>query len=156
MGKEIERKFLVKDETYKKLCSGKQYKQGYLNSSPERTVRVRLIDNKGFLTIKDKGNNLTRSEFEYEIPYIDAEEILNNICEKPIIVKTRYSYNYMGHLWEIDEFHGENEGLVVAEIELSNESENFILPDWIGEEVSYDSRYLNSHLISNPYKRWNK
>ena len=119
-------------------------------------MRVRLIDNKGFLTIKDRGNSLVRSEFEYEIPFIDAQEILNNLCEKPIIEKTRYFYNYMGHLWEIDEFHGENEGLVVAEIELSNENEDFASPDWVGEEVTYDSRYFNSSLITNPFKYWNK
>lgn len=156
MGKEIERKFLVKNETYKKLCSGKLYKQGYLNSNPDRTVRIRIVDNKGFITIKDKGSNLSRSEFEYEIPYMEAEEILDNICEKPIIEKTRYFYNYMGHLWEIDEFHGENEGLVIAEIELSNEGESFTFPDWIGEEVTYDSRYFNSCLITNPYKSWTR
>lgn len=156
MGKEIERKFLVKDSTYKKLCSGKLYKQGYLFSNPDKTVRVRLVDNKGFLTIKGKGNGLTRDEFEYEIPSADAEEILQKMCHKPFIEKTRYTYSYMGHTWEIDEFHGENEGLVVAEIELENEDENFEVPEWIGEEVTYDKKYFNSNLIKNPYKNWNR
>lgn len=156
MGKELERKFLVKNSTYKKLCSGKLYKQGYLNRNPDRTVRVRLIDNKGFLTIKSKENDIARKEFEYEIPFTDAEEILEKICEKPFIEKTRYIYNYMGHVWEIDEFHGENEGLVIAEIELENENENFAIPEWIGEEVTYDNKYFNSNLIKNPFKNWGK
>ena len=156
MGKEIERKFLVRDNVYKKLCSGKLYKQGYLNSNPERIVRVRVVGDKGFLTIKDKGTGLARSEFEYEIPYSDAEEILQNICEKPFIEKTRYRYEYMGHTWEIDEFHGENEGLTVAEIELENEDETFSLPEWIGEDVTYDYRYVNSNLITNPFRNWTK
>ncbi len=156
MGKEIERKFLVKSSDFKKMCSGHLYKQGYLNSNPDRTVRLRLVGNKGFLTIKSKGNGLTREEFEYEIPYTDAEEMLQSICEKPFIEKTRYLYNYRGHTWEIDEFHGENEGLVVAEIELENESENFSVPEWIGEEVTYDYKYTNSSLVTNPYKNWNK
>ncbi|WP_010251303.1 CYTH domain-containing protein [Acetivibrio cellulolyticus] len=156
MGKEIERKFLVRDNSYKKVCSGKLYKQGYLNSNPERTVRVRIVDNKGFLTIKDKGTGFTRSEFEYEIPYTDAEEILKNICEKPFIEKTRYIYNYMGYTWEIDEFHGENEGLVVAEIELDNENDTFSLPEWIGEEVTTNYKYFNSYLKNNPFKNWDK
>lgn len=156
MGKEIERKFLVTGSIYKKICTGDLYKQGYLNSNPDRTVRVRIFGNKGFLTIKSKGNGLTREEFEYEIPLNDAEELLQNICEKPIIYKTRYLFNYMGHTWEIDEFHNENEGLVVAEIELTNEIEDFSLPEWIGIEVTYDYKYTNSSLIANPYKNWNK
>jgi len=156
MGKEVERKFLVKDSSYKNLCSGKLFKQGYLLSNLDKTVRVRLIDNKGFITIKSKISDLARDEFEYEITFTDAEEILQKICEKPIIEKTRYTYNYKGHTWEIDEFHGENEGLIVAEIELEDENESFEMPEWIGEEVTFDSRYINSYLVKNPYKNWNK
>lgn len=156
MAKEIERKFLVNDNSYKKVCMGILYKQGYLNSNPERTVRVRIADNKGFLTIKDRAIGLTRSEFEYEIPYEDAQQILQDICEKPIIEKTRYKYDYMGYIWEIDEFHGENEGLVIAEIELNNENESFSLPEWVGEEVTHDCRYFNSYLIKNPFQNWSK
>lgn len=157
MGKEIERKFLLKDSSYKKLCSsGKLYKQGYISSNPNKTVRVRIIDDKGFLTIKSKVTGLVREEFEYEIPIADAEEILQKLCEKPIIEKTRYKLKFKGHIWEIDEFHGENEGLVVAEIELKNENEDFAAPEWISEEVTYDDRYINSNLIKNPYKNWNK
>lgn len=156
MGKEIERKFLVKDSNFKKMCTGQLYKQGYLNSDPNRTVRLRLVGNKGYLTIKNKGNGLTREEFEYEIPYSDAQEILQGICERPFIEKTRYIFNYQGHVWEIDEFHGENEGLIIAEIELENENKNFPVPEWIGEEVTYDYKYTNSSLVTNPYKKWNK
>ncbi|NLL04963.1 MAG: CYTH domain-containing protein [Clostridiaceae bacterium] len=156
MGKEIERKFLVKDSNFKKMCTGQLYKQGYLNSDPNRTVRLRLVGNKGYLTIKNKGNGLTREEFEYEIPYSDAQEILQGICERPFIEKTRYIFNYQGHVWEIDEFHRENEGLIIAEIELENENENFPVPEWIGEEVTYDYKYTNSSLVTNPYKKWNK
>lgn len=156
MGKELERKFLVKDNSFKKLSTGKLYKQGYISSNPDSTVRIRIVGNKGFLTIKNKGNGLARDEFEYEIPFTDAEEILQKICQKPFIEKTRYLYNYKGHTWEIDEFHGENEGLIVAEIELENEDENFEIPEWIGEEVTYDNKYFNSNLFKNPYKNWNK
>jgi len=156
MGKEIERKFIVKKDIYKKLCTGKLYKQGYLNSNPDRTIRVRLVGNKGFLTLKNKGNGLTRDEFEYEIPFEDAEEILENMCKKPLIEKTRYIYTYMEHTWEIDEFHGDNEGLVIAELELTSEDERFNMPDWIGEEVTFDYKYTNSNLINKPYKHWNK
>ena len=156
MGKEIERKFLVKGSYFKKMCIGHLYKQGYLNSNPDRTVRLRLVGNKGFLTIKSKRNGITREEFEYEIPYTDAEEILHSICEKPFIEKTRYLYKYNGHIWEIDEFHGENEGLVIAEIELENENDNFSIPEWIGEEVTHEYKYTNSSLVTNPYKNWDK
>jgi adenylate cyclase len=155
MGKELERKFLVKDNSFKELCVGQLYKQGYISINANGTVRIRIVGDKGFLTIKSKGDGIARDEFEYEIPLTDAEEMLQKICQKPFIEKTRYTYNYKGHIWEIDEFHGDNEGLVVAEIELESENENFDPPEWLGEEVTYDIKYLNSNLIKNPYKNWN-
>ena len=154
MGREIERKFLVKFDTYKGSSNGILYKQGYLCSEVERVVRVRLIGCKAYITIKGKNVGAARDEYEYEIPYKDAEEIIEKLCEKPIVEKIRYMDEYEGFTWEIDEFHGENEGLIVAEIELNSENENFKKPDWVGEEVTDDSRYYNSNLGRNPYKNW--
>jgi len=154
MGREIERKFLVKGDDWKSLASGTHYKQGYLNSQKERVVRVRTIDDKGFLTIKGITTGATRMEFEYEIPAVEADELLDELCEKPIIEKHRYKIPMDGFTWEIDEFHGENEGLTVAEIELKFEGQAFPKPEWIGEEVTGDPRYYNSNLIANPYKNW--
>ncbi len=152
MATEIERKFLVIPNKWPKTV-GTLYKQGYLSRHPERVVRVRCIDKRAFLTIKGKVENYSRAEFEYEIPLADAEVLLE-LCEKPIIEKTRYKLNHEGHLWEIDEFHGENAGLVLAEIELLDEKETFVSPVWLGEEVTEDMRYYNSNLIANPYSRW--
>ncbi|MCX7709064.1 MAG: CYTH domain-containing protein [Clostridia bacterium] len=154
MGKEIERKFLVKDKSYHQLAKGILYQQGYICSMAGRTVRVRICDEKGFLTVKSKSIGATRLEYEYEIPLADAEEMLAFLCEKPIIEKYRYKYEYKGFLWEIDEFKGENEGLVIAEIELSHEDEAFEKPDWIGSEVTGISRYFNSNLMRSPYSSW--
>lgn len=154
MGKEIEKKFLLKNDNWKSaVVSTHEIKQGYLNSTPERVVRLRIKDQIGVLTIKGKMVGLTRPEFEYEIPYTEALEILK-LCESGIISKTRYIVVHNQKNWEIDIFHDENEGLKVAEIELESESETFDLPDWTGEEVSSDARYLNSNLISSPYKNW--
>jgi len=150
MGKEIERKFLVKDDTFKSLAKGTKYRQGYLNSTKERVVRVRTIDDKGFLTVKGITTGATRVEYEYEIPVEDADEL----CEKPIIEKNRYKVGIDGFTWEIDEFFGENQGLTVAEIELEREDQIFAKPGWIGDEVSGDPKYFNSNLIQNPYKNW--
>ncbi len=154
MGKEIERKFLVKSDEWKALAKGKYYRQGYLSTVKERVVRVRTIDDKGFLTIKGLTIGVSRSEFEYSIPAEDANIMLDNLCEKPIIEKYRAKVEYGGLIWEIDEFHGENEGLTVAEVELKDENQQIELPSWIGEEVSGDPRYFNSNLIANPYTKW--
>ncbi|MBP7462657.1 MAG: CYTH domain-containing protein [Candidatus Delongbacteria bacterium] len=154
MGKEIERKFLVKSDAWKSLATGTYYRQGYLSTIKERVVRVRTIGDKGFLTIKGITVGVTRSEFEYEIPVEEANLMLDNLCEKPIIEKLRAKIKLDGLVWEVDEFHGENQGLVVAEVELQDENQKLTLPDWIGPEVSGDPRYFNSNLILRPYTHW--
>ena len=152
MAKEIERKFLVKEGSWRN-AKGTLYRQGYLNSVKERVVRVRTLDDKGYLTIKGLTVGASRLEFEYEIPRQDADRLLD-ICEKPIIEKTRFKVMAGDFVWEIDEFFGENQGLIVAEIELESENQEFPRPDWIGDEVTGDPRYFNSNLIKNPYKTW--
>lgn len=154
MAKEIERKYLVKLEAWTPRDPGKYYKQGYLNSQKERVVRVRIAGDKGQLTIKGITTGVTRAEFEYAIPTEEAGLMLDNLCEKPLIEKHRHKETHGGKVWEIDVFHGENEGLVVAEIELKSENEAFERPAWVGEEVSSDPRYFNSNLLKNPYKNW--
>lgn len=153
MAYEIERKFLVKNQTWQADATKKYYKQGYL-AREGTVVRVRIAGEKAFLTIKGKSNGISRVEYEYEIPLSDAHELLDNLCEKPLIEKYRYMIDYQGFTWEIDEFLGENEGLIVAEIELESENQNFPMPDWLGEEVSQDGRYYNANLVKNPYKNW--
>lgn len=154
MGKEIERKYLVNGDAWRTLASGTHYRQGYLSTVKERTVRVRTIDNKGFLTIKGISIGATRAEYEYEIPVRDAIAMLNDLCERPLIEKSRYKIKFKGYVWEVDEFEGENQGLILAEIELSDEKEEFTVPEWIGEEVTGDPRYFNSNLIKNPFTAW--
>jgi adenylate cyclase len=156
MGLEIERKFLIKDSSWKEEAQeGISISQGYLNSTAERTVRVRIHGDLGVLTIKGKNQNLTRKEFEYEIPLEEALELLN-LCEKPLIEKTRHLLSVNHKTWEIDVFKGENLGLIVAEIELESEEESFDIPSWLGEDVSSESRYYNASLIKNPYVNWRK
>jgi CYTH domain-containing protein len=152
MAKEIERKFLVKEGSWRSE-KGVEYRQGYLNSTKERIVRVRTIDDKGYLTVKGLTVGATRLEFEYEIPRRDADAMLD-ICEKPLIEKIRYKVKAGDLVWEIDVFGGENKGLIVAEVELDSEDQRLIKPDWIGEEVTGDPRYFNSNLIKNPYSKW--
>ncbi len=154
MAHEIERKFLITGEAWRELAKGTAYRQGYLSTVKERTVRVRTIDDKGFLTIKGITVGATRAEYEYEIPAGDANEMLDDLCEQPIIEKKRYKVPLDGFIWEIDEFGGVNEGLIVAEIELESEDQKFNKPDWIGDEVSGDPRYFNSNLIANPFTTW--
>ncbi len=154
MAKEIERKFLVASEDWRALARGTRYRQGYLSTVKERTVRVRTIDNKGFLTVKGITVGATRSEYEYEIPAADAAEMLNDLCEKPIIEKNRYKIPLGGVTLEVDEFLGVNDGLIVAEVELQSEDQYFPKPDWIGEEVTSDPKYFNANLIARPYKSW--
>lgn len=155
---EIERKFLVSNASFKNLATAKKkIAQGYLNTHPERTVRVRIADQKAFLTIKGKGNETgtTRFEWEKEIDVKEAELLLL-LCEKGVIQKTRLEIPVGNHLYEVDEFHGENQGLIVAEIELSDENEGFEKPDWLGMEVTNDDRYYNAYLSRNPFKNWKK
>jgi len=154
MGKEIERKYLVKSTEWKNLAKGTSYRQGYLSTVKERTVRVRTIDEKGFLTIKGITVGASRAEYEYEIPAADANAMLSNLCEKPLIEKNRYKIAHAGLTWEVDEFFGDNDGLIVAEVELTSEDQKIELPVWIGEEVTSDPRYFNSNLTKNPYKNW--
>jgi CYTH domain-containing protein len=154
MGLEIERKFLLKNSEWKKIAGlGQTIKQGYLNLDAERTVRVRIVNEKGILTIKGKTVGMTRLEFEYEIPIDEAEEIIK-LSDKTIIEKTRYEILIDGLNWEIDIFEGNNKGLEVAEIELDNENTQIVKPEWIGLEVTEDTRYYNSNLIINPYEQW--
>lgn len=154
MAKEIERKFLLVGDDWRELAKGTLYRQGYLNSAKERTVRVRTIDDKGFLTIKGITTGATRVEYEYEIPHSDCTEMLDNLAEQPIIEKARYKIEFGGFIWEVDEFFGVNKGLVVAEIELKSEDQAFERPSWVGEEVTGDPRYYNSNLVANPYTTW--
>ena len=154
MGVEIEKKFLLQNEKWRSLSEkGHVIKQGYLSTEKERTVRVRLFDETGYLTIKGKSVGNSRLEFEYEIPKEDALQLLS-LCKKPIIEKSRHKIKFGNHIWEVDEFEGVNEGLIVAEIELESENENFEIPDWIGKEVSDDVRYFNANLIQHPFKDW--
>jgi len=154
MGIEIERKFLVRGDGWKALAEGVLLRQGYLSSAPERTVRVRVEGGAAMLTIKGRSTGATRSEWEYPIPIADAQALLDALCERPLVEKKRYRIPFDGMVWEVDEFFGENAGLVVAEIELSAEGQAFSKPDWVGEEVTHDPRYFNSSLIRNPYSRW--
>lgn len=155
MGKEIERKFLVNHEKWHILDKneGILFRQGYLFASPAKTIRVRIADDKGFLTIKGATEGITRSEFEYEIPRKEAEELLEQFADTEIL-KHRYFILDKGNKWEVDVFLGENEGLILAEIELESENEELQLPNWIDIEVSLDSRYYNANLIKKPYRKW--
>lgn len=158
MANEIERKFLVKPETdIDSLGTPKRITQGYLSSIKERTVRVRIKSEKGFLTIKGIGNQsgTTRYEFEKEISVKEAQELMN-ICEPGIIDKTRTNVSVGDHTFEVDRFFGDNEGLIVAEVELASEHESFQKPEWLGEEVTGDAKYYNSMLMKSPYKEWKK
>ena len=155
---EIERKFLVKSDDFKKQAfTQNKIAQGYLSSVPERTVRVRIKGHKGFITIKgiSQSGGMSRFEWENEIPLEEAQELLK-LCEKGKIEKTRYEIKSGIHVYEVDEFYGENEGLVMAEIELKSEEETFEKPEWLGEEVTNDERYYNDYLSKNPFKDWQK
>jgi adenylate cyclase len=154
MAKEIERKFLVKSDAWRGQAGGKHYRQGYLNTVKERTVRVRTVGDQGFITIKGITVGATRSEYEYEIPLADANEMLDRLCERPLIEKTRYRITRGSVVWEIDEFEGENRGLIIAEVELKDEKQSISFPDWIGQEVTDDPRYFNANLVGCPYSKW--
>lgn len=155
MAQEIERKFLVAGDFKQYARKSEHIVQGYLNSTPERTVRVRIKDDKGYMTVKgiSSQSGVSRFEWEKEIPVNEARELIN-ICEPGVIDKVRHLVDVGEHIFEVDEFYGDNEGLILAEIELSTEEEEFAKPDWLGEEVTGDIRYYNSMLMKNPYKGW--
>lgn len=155
MGKEIERKYLIELTKWHQVSKpkGELYRQGYLLTDPDKTIRVRLTETTGYLTIKGATLNTTRSEYEYEIPAREAKELLDSFSVSELS-KTRYRIDHGGKVWEVDEFFGENEGLIVAEIELTTEDEIFDIPGWIGKEVTGDVKYYNSSLTINPYKNW--
>ncbi|MCK5121024.1 MAG: CYTH domain-containing protein [Methylococcales bacterium] len=155
MALEIEHKFLIKNNNWQKnISQSSEYKQGYLVSDKKRSIRVRISDNKAWLNIKSATTGTHRQEYEYEIPLDEGKEILNTLCEKPLIEKTRHLVAYKQHTWEIDVFSGENSGLIVAEIVLSQVGEAFEKPEWIAEEVTEDLRYYNNRLCKHPYKNW--
>ena len=154
VGEEIERKFLVSGEAWRETAEGTRYRQGFLSTEPERTVRVRVAGPRGSITVKGKNVGARRAEFEYEIPVADAERMLDTLCQRPLIEKVRYTLAAGPHTWEIDVFEGSNAGLLVAEIELSSEDEAFEKPAWVGDEVTDDPRYFNSNLVANPYETW--
>lgn len=155
MAKEIERKFLVKDDSWRANAIGRAYSQGYISTArPGQTVRVRIAGDSGYLTLKGPTTGITRAEFEYAIPVAEAKEMLETMCDRPLIQKTRYRLLAGNLVWEIDEFAGENTGLIIAEVELTSESQKIDEPDWLGKEVSGDPRYYNASLVKNPYCNW--
>ena len=154
MGIEIERKFLVKNETFRNLAQAEIYLQGFLSTNKKRIVRVRISKGKAWLTIKGISKGALRQEFEYEIPFNDAEYIINNMCKKPTILKKRYRIPMGKLIWEVDEFLNENEGLLLAEIELDAEDQVFDLPEWVGKEVTGNKKYYNAYLVKHPYSTW--
>jgi adenylate cyclase len=154
VGVEIERKFLLVGDAWRTLGEPVLLRQGYLSSDPERVVRVRIEGEQGTLTIKGKSVGATRGEWEYPVPLADANELLDRLCQQPLIEKYRRRIAFAGYVWEVDEFLGANLGLMFAEIELASEDEQFDKPDWIGAEVTDDPRYFNSSLIRHPYSSW--
>ena len=155
MATEIEHKFLIRDERWRQQIErSARMRQGYLTSDARCSVRVRIANGQGFLNLKSGTLGIQRSEYEYPILLSDAEEILDTLCEKPLLEKTRHFVHFGAHLWEIDEFSGDNAGLIVAEIELTHPEETFARPDWVGEEVSHDIRYYNAQLARHPYTTW--
>jgi adenylate cyclase len=154
MATEIERKFLVTEARYRSFGPHMHIRQGFLSTDKERAVRVRIHGKKAFLTIKGISKGISRAEYEYKIPMADAKYMLDNLCVQPTIEKYRYNVNIEGFTWEIDEFIGENEGLIIAEIELKSDDQEFPRPEWIGAEVTGDARYYNANLVKNPFKDW--
>ncbi len=155
MATEIEHKFLLRDDRWRQQVERSVWmRQGYLTSDARCSVRVRVAGGQGFLNIKSGTLGIQRSEYEYPIPLAEAEEILDALCEKPLLEKTRHFVHVGDHVWEIDEFAGANAGLIVAEVELSRPDESFARPDWAGEDVSHDIRYYNSQLARQPYTTW--
>ncbi len=153
MGREIERRFLVTGTGYRSGGPGARLRQGYLSTDPQRVVRVRLEGDTACLTIKGPAAGAARAEYEYAIPVADAVELLT-LCELPLLEKTRYRVACAGLTWEVDEFHGRNQGLVVAEVELAAADQPVTLPDWVGAEITGDHRYANSSLVARPFADW--
>lgn len=153
MGKEIERRFLVCGEGWREDAVGIPYRQGYIPAQG-CTVRIRTAGDKAFLTLKVRDSNFTRTEFEYAIPWEEAEEMLARVCTAGVVEKTRYCVRHGGLCWEVDVFAGANAGLIIAEVELTHEEQTIELPAWVGIEVTHDPRYLNSHLAVEPFCRW--
>ena len=154
MGLEIERKFIVTGDGYKLGATRKLIRQGFLNDDMDRMVRIRLVDNKAFLTVKGPLKDASRSEFEYPIPVAEAEAMLVDLCIPPILEKNRYVVEIEGLTWEVDVFMGVNEGLIVAEVELEESGQKIIFPEWIGKEITDDKRYYNASLVGHPYCNW--
>lgn len=154
MAKEIERKFLVKPRKWSELGRGNRIRQGYLSTAKEATVRVRTYGDKAYITVKGLTVGATRDEYEYEIPVDDANAMLDRLCAKPLIEKTRYRIAHSGLTFEVDAFEGVNQGLTVAEVELESEKESVSLPDWIDREVTGDPKYYNANLIAHPFSTW--
>ncbi|NCJ07007.1 CYTH domain-containing protein [Synechococcales cyanobacterium C] len=154
MSIEIERKFLVTGQGWRSDHQGTSYLQGYLGLSSHCTVRVRIAGGCAWLTLKGKSQGISRSEYEYGIPIGEAQEILSTLCPGWIVEKTRYRVPWGGLIWEVDEFQGRNQGLLLAEVELSDPDQSVSLPDWVGMEVSQDRRYYNSYLAQHPYQTW--
>ena len=153
MAKEIERKYLVRGADWKQLASGTVYRQGYIATVGKQTVRVRIINQQGYLTIKGANQGTVRSEFEYPIPLADAQEMLDTLCDRPLIEKIRYKIPQGDLVWEVDEFLGDNTGLIIAEVELTDPKQEVNLPHWIDRQVT-DPKYFNSNLVKHPYKNW--
>ena len=153
-GREIERRFLVRGDAWRRGVQGTFYRQGYLVASDDCVVRVREAGEKAWLTIKGRREGLSCPEYEYPLPLSEAIDMLQNICMRPFIEKTRYSLDFKGMVWVVDEFEGENKGLVIAEVELAQEHQVVELPPWTGREVSFDPKYLNMNLMKHPYGRW--
>jgi len=154
MNQEIERKFRIDSNLLPALKDGHIVKQAYIETRDHTTVRVRLFDETGYLTIKGPTQGISRLEYEYPIPASDAEDMMRNLCGDTLIEKVRYRIPFAEHVWELDVFEGDNQGLIIAEIELASEQEAFERPDWLAEEVSHDARYFNSNLARHPYSRW--
>jgi adenylate cyclase len=154
MAIEIERKFLVRGDEWRSLGKGTIYRQGYISTVNGVTVRVRIAGEIGYITIKGKTEGIVRQEFEYPIPVADAEMMLNTLCDRPLIEKIRYKIDLNDLLWEVDEFLGENQGLILAEVELKDENQEIKWPEWIETEVTSDRRYYNSSLAKYPYQQW--
>ena len=154
MAKEIERKFLIDISGIESIGSGSRIKQGYISTTDNTAVRVRVSGTVAYLTLKGENQGATRTEFEYEIPIEDANEIIKELCSGPVIDKTRYLVEHGSHTWEIDVFHGDNDGLVIAEVELESETEEVDLPKWVINEVTDEAKYYNICLLDNPFNKW--
>jgi adenylate cyclase len=156
MGREVERKYLVKGEAWRRAGHGVRHRQGYLSTDPDRSVRVRVAGNEAFITVKGKSKGAARDEYEYTIPIGDAKKMLRTLCVKPLIEKTRYVIKDGERKWEIDKFARENKGLVIAELETDDDSRQIEKPDWVGDEVTGDPRYFNLNLVRHPFSEWRR